>query len=360
MTSDVKTKIPDVEIDEYMTNLLRAVAVPEDKIKDQKILAKLLNAVISREMGEFLISMGKDGGTVPDLAKKLNMDPKELGKKLNDIFMQHGFVHPEPDMASGLVIWKPTGSMLLHDMVFISPKYNQEETPEILDVLDEYYENVMAPVIGKAKKPIFRVLPVDETIDIEGRTKVLPFEEVANIVNKAYKIAVAPCVCRKRARRCDHPSEVCLSFDLAADMTIKRGHGRKINKKEAIEVLKIAEEAGLVHCVDNKQKGLMFICNCCSCACGAVRAATVHGYSNAIVPSRYQAQLNEEACIGCGTCVDKCQFNAITLEDKAIIDLTKCFGCGNCATNCSEEAITLIEIRSPDHVPVTGPSFMGF
>ena len=350
----------DIEIDGYMTDLLRALAVPETKIKDQKILVKLLSKIITREMGELLISIGKDGGTIPELAQKLRIDKKELAKKLNEIFIQDGFVHPEPDKATGAVIWKPTGSMLLHDLVFINPKYTVEEHGELLDLLDEYYENVMAPVLGKSKNPLFRVLPINETIDIKGKTKVLPFEEVANIVKKAYKIGVAPCVCRKRARRCDHPSEVCLSFDMAADMIIQRKIGRKINKKEALEVLRKSEEAGLVHCVDNKQKGLLFICNCCSCACGAVRAATVHGYLNTVVPSRYQAKLNEETCIGCGTCVDKCQFSAISLEDKAIIDLTKCYGCGNCATNCPESAITLVEIRPPDHVPEKGVSFMGF
>ncbi|NHI92549.1 MAG: 4Fe-4S dicluster domain-containing protein [Candidatus Lokiarchaeota archaeon] len=350
----------EVKIDEYMTNLLRALAVPENKIKDQKILATLLNKIISKDMGEFLIKIGKDGGTVPELAQKLNIDKKELGKKLNEIFIQDGFVHPEPDRKKGTVIWKPTNSMLLHDMVFINTKYTVEKHGEILDLLDEYYENVMAHVIGKSKNPIFRIIPVNETISTDQRTKVLPFEEVANIVNRSHSIGVANCVCRKRARRCDHPSEVCLSFDLAAEMVTQRKIGRKINKKEAFEILKRAEESGLVHCVDNKQKGLLFICNCCSCACGAVRAATVHGHVGTIVPSRFEAQLDADICIGCGTCVDKCQFNAITLEDKAIIDLSKCYGCGNCATNCPENAITLIEIRPPEHVPLDGLSFMGF
>jgi ferredoxin len=347
-------------VDSYMIDLMRALAVPENKIKDQIILEKLLRKVIPRDLGEFLIKMGKDGGTIPELAEKLSMEKKELAKKLNEIFMKDGFVHPEPSKEKGMVVWKPTGAMLLHDLVFMNPKYGIETHKEELDLLDEYYETVMAPVIGKAKRSIFRVLPVNETIDLESTTKVLPFEEAARIVRKSYNIGLAHCVCRKRARRCDHLSEVCLNFDFAADMMIQRKFARKISKKEALEVLRRAEEDGLVHCVDNKQKGLLFICNCCSCACGAVRAATVHGYTNAIVPSRYQAVLDSDLCIACGTCVEKCQFDAISVEDTAIIDLAKCMGCGNCATNCPENAISLKEVRSPEHVPVDGPSFMGF
>ncbi len=350
----------NVEIDSYMRELLLALAVPEKKIKDQQILARLLTKVVPREVGEFLIKIGKDGGTIPELAKKLNIDKKELAKKLNEIFIKEGFVHPEPNQEKGMVVWKPTGAMLLHDLVFMNPKYTYETHKEILDLLDVYYETVMAPVIGKAKRPIFRVLPVNEVISTEGRTKVLPFEEVSRIIKKSYNIALADCVCRKRARRCDHLSEVCLSFDYAADMMIQRKFSRKISKEDALEVIRKAEEDGLVHCVDNKQKGLVFICNCCACGCGAVRAATVHGYSNAIVPSRYQAILNPDACIACGTCVEKCQFDAISVDDVAIIDILKCMGCGNCATNCPEQAISMQEIRPPEHVPETGPSFMGF
>ena len=344
------------EIDDYMRNLMRALAVPEHKIDDQQTLAKLLEKSMPREIGEFLIKMGKDGGTVPELVEKLKMDKKELVKKLNDLFMEHGFVHPEPGK---MVIWKPTNSMQLHDLVFANPKFNNKDTPEILDLLDQYYEEVMAPVIGKAKNPIFRVIPVEEQIK-PARTQVLSWEEVDNIVKKSFSIGLADCVCRKRARRCDHPMDVCLSFDMAAMMTIQRGLAKKITKKEAYEVLRRAEEAGLVHCVDNKQKGLMFICNCCSCGCGAVRAATVHGYPNAIVPSRFKAILDEETCIACGTCVDKCQFDALLLDDKLIIDEIKCMGCGNCAVACPENAIKMEEIRPPEHVPVDGPSFMGF
>ena len=345
------------EIDDYMKDLMRVMSVPEHKLEEQGVLAELLEKIVSKEDGEFLIKIGKDGGTAPELAEKLKMDKKELTKFLNDMFVKQGIIHPEPH--KGTVKWRPTGSMLLHDLVFMNPNYTVEKHSDLLNLLDQYYEEVMAPVIGKAKHSIFRVIPVNEMIKTP-QTQVLPYEEIENIIKKSYRIALADCVCRKRARRCDHPSEVCLSIDLAAEMVLQRNFGKKISKEKALEVLRISEEAGLVHCVDNKQKGLLFVCNCCSCACGAVRAATVHGYTNAIVPSRYRAVLDPETCIGCGNCIDKCQFNALTLDDKAIIDPVKCYGCGNCATNCPENAIKMEEIRPPEHIPEKGVSFMGF
>jgi len=350
----------EVVIDEYMANLMRAMAVPEKKIKDQRVLARILNEIVSKEDGEFLIQIGKDGGTVPELSERLEIDQKVLSKRLNEIFLEQGIIHPEFNRTTGFLIWKPTSSILLHDLVFMNPKYQPDTHNELLNLLDEYYETVMAPILGHTERTLFRVIPVNEIVSVT-QTQVLPYEEVAKIINKSRKIGVAHCVCRKRARRCDHPSEVCLSFDMAADMLIQRKFARKISKEEAFNVIKISEEAGLVHCVDNKQKGLIFICNCCSCGCGAVRGVVAHGYRQLVNQSRYQAALDPEECIGCGTCIEKCQFNAITLVgEKAEINLENCWGCGNCAVNCPQTAISLKEVRPPEHIPEQGLSFMGF
>jgi ferredoxin len=47
-------------------------------------------------------------------------------------------------------------------------------------------------------------------------------------------------------------------------------------------------------------------------------------------------KLNENGCTGCGTCVEVCPHNVLTLRDgKAhIADLDACMECGACAGNC--------------------------
>jgi ferredoxin len=56
----------------------------------------------------------------------------------------------------------------------------------------------------------------------------------------------------------------------------------------------------------------------------------------------YIAKINEEDCIGCGTCVQKCPMETIDLEDAmAVLNPEKCIGCGVCVHNCPEEAIEL-------------------
>lgn len=52
-------------------------------------------------------------------------------------------------------------------------------------------------------------------------------------------------------------------------------------------------------------------------------------------------EVNKQMCIGCGICVGSCAYQAIRLESKASIDISKCFGCGLCVTRCPKKAIKL-------------------
>jgi ferredoxin len=51
-----------------------------------------------------------------------------------------------------------------------------------------------------------------------------------------------------------------------------------------------------------------------------------------------------EACIACGTCVETCPRDAITLEETAVIDPDACTGCGMCVDDCSYGALALSEV----------------
>jgi MinD superfamily P-loop ATPase len=66
--------------------------------------------------------------------------------------------------------------------------------------------------------------------------------------------------------------------------------------------------------------------------------------------SSYLARVEDDSCIGCGTCVEKCPLETIVLKDTiAVVNEDKCIGCGVCAHHCPEEAIHLERI-GPRHV----------
>lgn len=52
-------------------------------------------------------------------------------------------------------------------------------------------------------------------------------------------------------------------------------------------------------------------------------------------------------CVGYGTCVKVCPFNAIRIEDNvAVVDYEKCVGCGLCEKACPKHIIRLVPYAS--------------
>ena len=44
-----------------------------------------------------------------------------------------------------------------------------------------------------------------------------------------------------------------------------------------------------------------------------------------VIPRNYYAEIDSELCTGCGTCLDRCQMDALTLiDEKSTVDLTRC------------------------------------
>ena len=61
-----------------------------------------------------------------------------------------------------------------------------------------------------------------------------------------------------------------------------------------------------------------------------------------LLSSGYTAWIEPELCIGCGTCLEYCQFEAIEMEDGiAVVDQEACYGCGVCVDKCDQGAAKL-------------------
>jgi Na+-translocating ferredoxin:NAD+ oxidoreductase RNF subunit RnfB len=58
--------------------------------------------------------------------------------------------------------------------------------------------------------------------------------------------------------------------------------------------------------------------------------------------SNYFATVDSELCDGCETCFDRCQMEALTIENGiSTVDLNRCIGCGLCVSTCPTNAIQL-------------------
>lgn len=214
--------------------------------------------------------------------------------------------------------------------------------PQLVKDVNEYMKSWIDTDIWE-KVPQVRSIPVEESIG--NQVKVMSYEKAANLVWSQNKIAVSPCICRTEQRLigkgCDKPLETCLSFGTGAEFYIRNGIGRLIRKEEALLILKQADSAGLVLSPNNAQNST-FICACCGCCCGVLRTLKHYPKPAKIVSSPFVVEFKEENCTCCGVCIERCQMDALQLNDgKIILDKGRCIGCGLCVTTCPTNSLSL-------------------
>ncbi|MEO0249855.1 MAG: 4Fe-4S binding protein [candidate division WOR-3 bacterium] len=203
------------------------------------------------------------------------------------------------------------------------------------------------------KAPQMRTIPVKQSISVER--EVMPYERAEELVRAKESFAVSNCICRQEhhilGKGCDKPMESCLTLGMAAETVVRTGRGRAITREEALEILMRAEEAGLVLQPANA-KDPLFICTCCGCCCGVLRSLKRDPRPASVVASPFHASLNVDTCSGCGTCIERCQMEAIRLdEDKAVLNLDRCIGCGLCVSRCPTNSLSLVRKSDQPHVP---------
>jgi ferredoxin len=191
--------------------------------------------------------------------------------------------------------------------------------------------------------PQMRTIPVGESI--EPHLEALPYEQVKALVEEHDRFAVAQCICRQSAQLkgegCDAPGESCLMFGEWADFYVNTGMGRSITKTEVMDILAGADQANLVLQPSNAQE-IQFICCCCGCCCGILRGLRHQPKPAEAVSSAFIATLDAELCLGCWTCLERCQMEALSEDgDSVSLNQDRCIGCGLCVSTCPSGALTL-------------------
>lgn len=202
---------------------------------------------------------------------------------------------------------------------------NKELVAKYPEVAEAFYyfgskKGPMAAGIMPVGGGPMRVIPIQRSID--GNSRKASFEELSKHLNEAHIFSVSDCSCRTSREAmgegCGHLKEdMCIQLDHAAEYYIKTGRGREISREEAIEIIKRAEDNGLMHSIPNLDTPghTHAICNCCGCGCYAMRLANEF-VNNDIVRSNYKSVVDESKCVACGECVDVCPTNALRLGQK--------------------------------------------
>jgi ferredoxin len=207
---------------------------------------------------------------------------------------------------------------------------------------DTYHGKVVLPDEAS------QLVTLNQDVSLKNLEQVIPYTQARDIIiRNPDHIMVLECPCRvSRANPC-HPLDVCLIIGEPFAGFIAEHHprrSRRISQQEAVEILQAEHRRGHVHHAFFKDAMLgrfYAICNCCSCCCGAMQA-----WQNGVpmlASSGYVSRALAENCIGCGTCVDFCQFGALVLDhDRVKVDETKCMGCGVCVSKCESNALHLV------------------
>jgi len=327
-------------------------------IRVSDIIIEIMQTLLTEEQAKFIILLRKQSYNIEEIKPLTDMDEKAILNMLNDL-MNIGVITGRTSRSTGVMVYYKTP--LLPGIIEFT--LMRGETNERAKNLAKLYSRLYKQIVQDTQTnydqmvqeyrngpSLDRVIPVEEEVKVRDEV-VLQLEEISKIIEMHDLIGVAPCYCRHKKDLLDEPCETtkerrnCFSFGRTAEFLISHGFNEKISKEEALDIMKKAEDEGLVHKAFHTnldiERELDGICNCCKCCCGTF---LLH-YTGAVPLMDYTSHLahvDEELCAGCGTCVQSCAAEAVELEDTvAVVNDERCLGCGVCAHLCPENAISL-------------------
>jgi len=297
---------------------------------------RLLRKLFTPEEAEMAMQLRLFPEPASVIAARCGMDAGEAAERLENMAVK----------GQVLRVWggKERFYIALHMVVGIYEFHLGDIDKEMAEMMEEFIEaEEETPHFRKTAVEQFRVIPVNSAV--EAVPEIAGYDRVRELVSKYDDIAVANCICRREkglvGEECDRPHETCLTFGVGAQLYIDNGIGRRIDTAEALRILDMAEEAALVLQSSNN-RDIINICCCCSCCCGILRLLKMEQRPADHVHASFAAKVDPDLCTSCGTCLERCQMDAIAEDEDAMqVDLARCIGCGLCVSACSEGALSM-------------------
>ena len=260
-------------------------------------------------------------GFVPMIARKAKMSVKRTREVLHEI-TDIGLVVQVLVKKIGLEIYLlPPYTPGIFEFLLINEKFCLAH-PEIAYAFHQHattsqIEHAPNTPMGAG---IMRVIPVESAIPADAQT--IDNERVSKYIeDNDGHLSVTPCQCRRVRKFMNEGSGdldegLCIFMGHVGDMFNNTGKGRPVSVAEAKELVKLAEERGCVHQITTLHQGETFaICNCMPESCLALGVSQYYN-TPATSKSNYVAEIDQEKCVACGQCTDRCANNAIQMGQK--------------------------------------------
>jgi ferredoxin len=212
------------------------------------------------------------------------------------------------------------------------------------------------PIIGRlikhsAEKMLHSTRTPSNPFRPEGHIgQVVPLEDAIAILEKcaAEPIIEKNCMCRYMTR--GEKEACCINFGVMSEIIDKLP--RFIPEKDKYH---LTREEAVKRFTEHNNKGYIgtiwygpypYINNLCSCKspeCAGIRPRVDFGIKS-IFKAEYVAELNQDLCRGCQSCITRCPFKAMrrdTATGRVVIDRKSCYGCGVCRHVCDTGALFL-------------------
>ncbi len=311
----VKEKVLDLA-----NKISRTKRGSKSEIKPENPEYKILEPVVTEEMAEVALCLElRKPQSAEEVALLCGKSVTETEQYLWEIAVAGvAFVNKINGVDKyWLDLWVPG-----HMEMMVNNKENVKKFPQIAEAFEEYGRARGPKTAGNfpVGKGLMRVIPIEQAI--EGETRRASYEELSKYLNENSIFSVSDCSCRTSrevmGEGCGHIKEdMCIQMGHAAEYYIRTGRGRQITREEAFEIIKKAEENGLMHQIPNTDGPgkTHAICNCCGCACLSLRSAEMFLNSD-MMRSNYVSQVDQDKCVACGECVENCCVNALRLGQK--------------------------------------------